>query len=144
MKLTGRTGVIVLGTIAAVLFGTWLIFPLTRPILPGSDHVLNQKSAQLRQIVLACRSFAADWEGEYSSEYLGDSPNSLDFLYPDYIDDEDFLIAENEDGEKRPLIFYKDAFGKTETNRIFVEYPFLIRGKRLVGYTNGHVVLIRE
>src|SRR5690606_17908468 len=81
---------------------------------------------QVKQLVLACRAYAADHEGPY--------PPTLGALYPDYIDDLDHLFAIDEKGRKRILI-YHPGFRDTDNPRpILIEHPNRFGTKRIAGY----------
>ena len=48
----------------------------------------------MKSLALACRAYAADWEGKL--------PPTLDALYPDFIDVESYSFAIDPNGKKSP------------------------------------------
>lgn len=100
------------------------------------EKEIEKATKTLSSLLLACRSYAADWEGNY--------PPSLEALIPAYLDDEDFLYVENRQAEKRPFSYHPGYTDTSHSQSILIEYPFPLDGKRLVAFAGGHVSVIRE
>lgn len=84
-----------------------------------------------KNIVIALRGYARDWEGQF--------PDSLEDLYPDYIDDESLLTAVGPDGDRRPWIYHGGKTDSSFSRDVLIEYPFPINGRRIAGFAGGHV-----
>lgn len=94
---------------------------LASAAMPGMNKAMenakiNKDSGNVRQIILGCRSFAADWEGLYPSfdpdadqesdeEGFTTANEAFDVLIPDYIDTESIFWFQTKDPDKlRPPV----------------------------------------
>ncbi len=87
---------------------------------------------QIKQILIACRAYAADHEG-------GLYPPLLDALYPDYIDDERLFYALDKQGNRIPIIYHPGFKDTDDPRPLLIEHPIHFGTKRIVGYVGGHI-----
>jgi|GEM_PF-1279775 hypothetical protein len=114
--------------IVAVLIGATLV-PYGGGISERSPH--TRELNRVKSLLLACRAYAADHEGEIY-------PPSLESLYPDYIDLKDFHLAPDNNGSKVPVL-YHPGYTSADQGAVVLEHPLDFNGKRIVGYVGGHV-----
>lgn len=86
-------------------------------------------------VLLACRSYAADHGGAY--------PPDLAALFPDYIDTEDYHLAEDGRGGKVPMIYFSGLTTSDDPEAILIEHRVLYARKRVVGKVGGHIKLLQ-
>lgn len=87
---------------------------------------------QVKQLLLACRAYAADHEGRY--------PPALDALFPDYLDHKEALRIQNEMSPPLTLIYHPDKTEHDDPRSVLIEFPVVYEGKRVVGYVGGHIL----
>ena len=89
---------------------------------------------EIKQLLLGCRAYAADNEGNY--------PPQLSVLYPDYVDHLPLFEGQDESGEnKLPIIYYPGYTDTSPSRTPIIEYPFTFDGKKVIGYAGGHVTM---
>lgn len=93
---------------------------------------LSKEKVPIHYVVHALRAYEAD-HGSY--------PESLDDLYPDYLESKDTLWVVEENGSRRPLIFHSDQPPPSSSPTVLIETPIPIVGKRITGYSDGQVLL---
>lgn len=118
--------------IVAALIGSLLV-PYKSGISERSPR--TRELNRVKSLLLACRAYAADHEGELY-------PPSLESLYPDYIDLKDFHLAPDKSGAKVPVL-YHPGYTSADQGAIVLEHPLDFNGKRIVGYVGGHVTAER-
>ncbi len=84
----------------------------------------------VKSLILVCRTYASEYEGKF--------PVSLDALYPDYVDTRELFSYD--DGQVEPAKFLYFAGDSI----IMIVSPHPSKGKRIVGFSDGHVDLICE
>ncbi|MCF6314257.1 MAG: hypothetical protein L3J39_17545 [Verrucomicrobiales bacterium] len=127
-----------------VLIGLGLLLAGVVPILmipayEGIQHVSGptRELNQVVQLILACRTFAADYDGAF--------PIKLKDLYPDYIDQKDFFEAY--DANRRnlgALIYFPGKSDSSFSRSILLAYPVAIDNSRIVGFVGGQVTSMKE
>ena len=88
---------------------------------------------RIKQLILACRVYAEDHNGEF--------PSSLEVLHPDYIDQHFFHAMEDPD---QPVVYYPGNNASDDPRSLLLKYPLAADGKTARGYTNGTVMLENE
>ncbi len=94
---------------------------------------------QVRSLILTCYSFSADY---------GQFPKQLTELIEEgYLDVEQLLHWQDDFSAKElgPPLFYRSGLSKTSPpGEPLIAAPVPVGHKRLVGFTDGHVTMIRE
>jgi len=111
--------------------------PVAQSFMPRYNGIAERSPrvkavTQVKQLLFACRTYAADFEGVY--------PESLAILYPDYIDDESFFSVRDIDGIQIPMIYHPGFKVTAPPDNVLIESPLTIKGKKVIGYVNGRVV----
>lgn len=89
-------------------------------------------ASQVKRVVLACRAYATDHDGRY--------PSDLHDLIPDYLEEENLLYVRKQwSNEPLALIYHVEVEAESPEKVPLVTYPLPVNGKRIVGYTAGHV-----
>lgn len=118
---------------AVVLFAGILLVMLFLPAFgrmsPGARE--SKAAAAVRILLLACRDYAADHNGAY--------PPDLASLFPEYIDSEEPLRADDGSGEALPMIYVPGLASSSDPETIVIEHPVRHTGKRVVGNIGGYV-----
>lgn len=121
--------------VAFVLFAVPWLFQdtgrLSEPLRPRTRAI-----HEIKQTLIASVAYAADHEGKY--------PPSLGSLYPDYIDDLDFLFVKDEAGRPRILIYFPGRTNTDDPRAVLLEHPVRFGSMRIVGYAGGHVVAVED
>lgn len=124
-KIVPATAVLVVILIAAGLFLSIQNTPSGRSTVVGAVN-------DVKQLVLGCRAYAADNNGNY--------PPSLSVLYPDYIDHRPLFEGLDERGKnKSPMIYHPGLTNTSNSGTQLIEHPFTFGGKKVIGYANGQV-----
>ncbi len=98
---------------------------------------LGKQRKIIKQLVLACYSYAAEHEGNF--------PETLEKLFPAYLTDITFFKARDESGGKmEPYIYFPGLCNTSFSKAPLVVSPFVFEQKRMVGFVGGHVKGVAE
>jgi hypothetical protein len=86
----------------------------------------------VKQLLLACRAYAADHEGAY--------PPNLGVLYPDYVDVPEIFFAQGPDGNDIPILYYPGLIETSAPDAVLIEHPVQYSGHRIIGTAGGRVL----
>ena len=137
-KLGGK-GMAITGIVASFF---WLLvslglvvvaFPTFNNVRESGYQARNKSYAQ--QIILGCRVYASDNQGNF--------PDSLDDLYPDYINSKDIFLHKDINSNSERFVYYPGA-ATGQQRRIVVASPTPIKGELVVGYSDGVIEAIPE
>lgn len=118
-----------IGVILLILgFVVWFHFP-KNTVSKRSPKLVEW--SKIKNLTLACRAYAADWDGQY--------PNRLTDLYPDYLNDQQQLKARNLKGAESNFIYYPGQTDTSHSRLPLIKHPFIFDGNRITGWTGGHV-----
>lgn len=130
---TGGAGVILGLTPVAIIAS--MVVPVYTKV--GERAEVSLHNAQMRQVLLACQS--------YASEHDGNHPPSLGELTKEgYLDDETLLslktTAERRSGTTGSALLYRRGLTDTASpNEVLIAAPMASGSRRLVGRVNGRV-----
>jgi len=118
------------------LGGVWVVSKPYSGALHGSRLVKNL--GIVKSLILACRAYASDSEGKF--------PASLEALYPDYVDSKELFLYDDGHTERARFLYYAGGIASDPfTSEIIIVSPHPSKkGKRIVGFADGHVGLFRE
>ncbi len=86
----------------------------------------------VRQLILACRMYAADWDGAF--------PETLEDLYPDYLDVEEMLSFQDPNtGLPVPYTYNAGLTDTSFSKLVLIASPAMSDGKVVVGFVGGNV-----
>ncbi len=123
--------------LVGIVITVFLLFPAYNGISHRSE--VTRHVNQVKQLMLACFAYAKDHEDRF--------PSRLEDIYPDYMDLEELLYGVGEDGQKLNMIYYPGQRPSRYLNHNqtpLIEYPVLVEGKRVIGYTDGYVHYQKE
>ena len=111
-----------------------ILSSMTGRLTPHARAV--NENSKVRQLLLSCRIYAKDNEGNY--------PSTLGSLYPDYIDYLPTFEGEDEKGRnKLPMIYYHGISDESDLDSPVIEHPFTFDGKKIIGYASGQVLEVK-
>ncbi len=90
--------------------------------------------SNVKVLLLGCRAYAADNEGNY--------PPTLKALYPDYVDYLPAFEGRDDKGkEKLPMNYHQGLTPTSDPKAPVIEHPFTFDGKKITAYVSGHVTM---
>lgn len=106
-------------------------------VLKKQGSQLGKQRKIIKQLVLACYSYAAEHEGNF--------PETLEEMFPAYLDDVTFFEARDERGGKMESYIYFPGLSNTSFSKApLVACPFVSEQKRMVGFVGGQVKGVSE
>ncbi len=126
--------------IAGIVVGLALILFLLVSLIPPPLEIVRVNSDltknvnNMKNITLALRNYSSDWDGKF--------PDSLDDLLPEYVDiKEAFLFRSHKKKEQGiRYIYFKGVTDASPNDTAVFKTPFPVsKGKWLVAYKDGRV-----
>ena len=102
---------------------------------PQARAVMERSN--IKVLLLGCRAYAADNEGNY--------PPQLSALYPDYIDIKPLFKGRDENGKNRsPMIYYPGLTTSSDPDTPLIEHPFTFEGRKIIAFAGGRVTIEKQ
>jgi hypothetical protein len=98
----------------------------------------NEEVRKVKWLVIACHAYASDWDD-------GKFPDTLQVLFPDYLDDEKlFETNAGESGQMESYIYFPSLTNTSNSDLPLIASPIVSDGKRVVGFVGGYVIRMNE
>ena len=120
-------GSLILISLTLYLFSYWI--PYGGIATPATEI---KAISYVKQLLLACRAYAADHEGVY--------PPNLGALYPDYVDVPEIFFAQDLSGNDIPILYYPGFIETSASDAVQIEHPVQYGGHRIIGTVGGNVL----
>ncbi len=112
-----------------------LVLPVFTQVSSRAQQTVQTN--EMRQISLACHSYAADNNGKF--------PKKLKQLHPDYLSESDILKWDDKaTGETLPYLYRGSLSSSSPSTEPMMLSPNAIAGKRVVLYVEGNVAVLDQ
>ncbi len=135
----GRNTKTIIGCFFVGVIGIFLLLGIMTPghgVSERGRHI--QDISNVKELVTFCKIYALDWDGKF--------PEKLWDLYPEYIGYEGpFKVHYDKTGRFENYIYFTGrTTEKDDKNMPLVASPIVRKGKRVVGFSGGHVKVLKE
>ncbi|MFK5923992.1 MAG: DUF4190 domain-containing protein [Verrucomicrobiota bacterium] len=121
------------------VFVSAIIMAIAMPAFVGVQEAArqNKQTNDVRILLVACQTFAAEHDGKY--------PDTLKELSPDFISDESLLGYINSDsGQIEPYMYFSGKTVNSEPRSLLIASPEVKNNRRVVGFCDTSVSAIND